>query len=156
MNRRTSGTVTHLPPGMDSPWTAEDKWTNLTSCPHPAHTCLGQAIKWTSALTTDTWITAQLDAAVTHTDPDDDGDKIYFFFGGKREKRENDWTKTGKNRTGSLHETEHRHRSSRSVIFDSQDYPWQETQERRFAPIFFGSKSDLIKLEQVIFLNWIE
>lgn len=86
MNCKAPGTVTYLTTGMDSLWTAKDKWTNLTSCPQPDHTCLGQAIKWTSALTTDTWITAQLDAAVTHTDPGDYGDEIYFF-GGKRKRK---------------------------------------------------------------------
>jgi hypothetical protein len=86
MTCRTLGTVTYLTAGMDSPWTARDKWTNPTSCPQPDHTCLGQAIKRTSALTTDTWITVRLDTAVTHTDPSDYGEVIYFFWGKRKRK----------------------------------------------------------------------
>ena len=77
-------TVPHLADGVDTLRTAQDKWTNLKSCPQAAHPLLGQVIKMTSDLTTAAWITAQLDAAVNHTDHSDDGDEIIFL--GEKEK----------------------------------------------------------------------
>jgi hypothetical protein len=54
----------------------------LWTVPHltdGAGTILGQVIEWTTDLPTAAWITARLDAAVTHTDHSALGDKIIFF-----------------------------------------------------------------------------
>jgi len=80
MTRETLWTVPHLPEGMDTLWTAQDKWTNSKSCPQAANPLLGQVIKRTSDLPTAAWITARLDAAVTHTDHSDNGDEVVYFF----------------------------------------------------------------------------
>jgi hypothetical protein len=154
MTSRTPGTVTYLTAGMDSPWTAKDKWTNSTSsCPQPDHTCLGQAIKWTSALTTATWITARLDTAVTHTDPSDYGEVISFFLGKK--KKENKRTKkrilcirTTQTTTRSLHKNERHRLGAGSNKFDTQGHPWQKTKSASL-------RSDAIAVANVIAMSWI-
>jgi hypothetical protein len=141
---------------MDSPWTAKDKWTNSTSCPQPDHTCLGQAIKWTSALTTDTWITARLDTAVTHTDPSDYGEVNLFFWGekekGKRtDKKGNLCIWTTHTRARSRHKNERLRLVTGSTKFDTQDDPWQKT-EISVASLrrYRGRKRDRNELDWVI------
>ena len=59
-------------------------------------------------------------------------------------------------RIGSRYEKEHLQLGARCIKLDIQEHSWQGKQERRFAPTFFGSNSDLIKLEQVISINWIQ
>ncbi len=156
MTRRTPGTVTYLTAGMDSPWTAKDKWTNSTSCPQPDHTCLGQAIKWTSALTTATWITARLDTAVTHTDPSDYGEIFLFFWGkSKKKQMENERTKkrnlciwTTHTRRRSRHKNERLRLGAGSPKFDTQEDPWQKTKSASL-------RSDVIAVAKVIAMSWI-
>lgn len=152
MTCRTPGTVTYLTAGMDSPWTAKDEWTNSTSCPQPDHTFLGQAIKWTSALTTDTWITARLDTAVTHTDPSDYGEVILFFWGKRKEKqKENERTKRGIHVFG-----QHDHRTRTSASNSAQAAPNltpRTTPGRRQKSA--SLRSDAIAVAKVIAMSWI-
>lgn len=74
LSRKTLWTVTHLTEDMDSSGTAED------SRPLPDHNLLGQVIVWTSDLSTAAWITALLDAAVTHTDHSVCYDDLFSLF----------------------------------------------------------------------------
>ena len=153
MNCETLGTVTYLTAGMDSPWTAKDEWTNSTSCPQPDHTCLGQAIKWTSALTTDTWITARLDIAVTHTDPSD-YDKVNLFFLGKRKRKTNGQTR-GIYVFGQ-HTPEHDHGTRTSASDSSPAAPNltpRTTPGRRQKSA--SLRSDAIAVANVIAMSWI-
>jgi hypothetical protein len=90
MNRDALWTVPHLTSEMDSLWAVNDEWTNSKCRPQPPHIRLGQAIEWSSGLTTAAWITARLDDAVTHTDHSDDCDYI-FLWRGKKNKEIN-WT----------------------------------------------------------------
>ena len=153
MSCRTPGTVTYLTAGMDRPWTAKDEWTNSTSCPQPAHTCLGQAIKWTSVLTTDTWITARLDTAVTHTDPSDYGDENLFFLG--KRKRKTNGQKGRIHEFGQLiPEYDHRPRTSAtSSAPAAPDLTSRTTPGRRQKSA--SLRSDATAVANVIAMSWI-
>jgi hypothetical protein len=76
----------------------------LWTVPHltdGAGTILGQVIEWTTDLPTAAWITARLDAAVTHTDHSVDGDRNYFLW----KQGQYDRTNSDNNKPGELSQT---------------------------------------------------